>query len=506
MFPRNIRKIEPWKLAQIAAVLRVEVEGHEWSGDQKLQSTFTKALEQSGLKRAGTQYDPKSGGGRTYEAQLRALGLVYRTTSKQLVFTKAGKHLADGEKPLPILRTMLLRLQYPSAYSLSRNVGIDPQIRVKPCVFVLQLLRSAKLDSYLTVDELCVPICFGHSPAAVDYCVDRILRMRAECESFEATTSIEDEIVLPRSENVLKNVSDIANTLKNWMISGGLISSDVGDDGVVQLREHSSARELISDALKHVEEFVPNAGVEESFQRAFGAYDGLKDTAHRWTGIHVTKVRPDETMILAEFFKLCGQELVGSVPESFVSYMDATYRFAPSRVREVIQPYLARTLDYYESHFLRLAGGGVDTAIAFEDAITRLLAERLALQAEHTGQRKRPAGKAGGYADILVRGPRGMIALIDAKASNAYNLPIDDMRAMQATYVSSFRELTGGVGSLASCLYVAGAFRGGVVPRFRQLQRDLGVRVGGWDAPSLLQLASKGAKPDSFSRLINDSL
>lgn len=66
MFPRNIRRISPWKIAQIVTLLKDAVTGTAWQGNQLVQNSFCKALEAAGLKRSGEQYDPHSGGPRTY--------------------------------------------------------------------------------------------------------------------------------------------------------------------------------------------------------------------------------------------------------------------------------------------------------------------------------------------------------------------------------------------------------------------------------------------------------
>jgi hypothetical protein len=99
--------------------LKGQVEHSKWASNQRLQNQFIKALEIAGLKSSGVLYDPKSGGARTYIAQLRSLGLVFKREQK-LYLTIAGEDMANGKPPLPILQEMLFRNQFPSVYS--RNV------------------------------------------------------------------------------------------------------------------------------------------------------------------------------------------------------------------------------------------------------------------------------------------------------------------------------------------------------------------------------------------------
>jgi hypothetical protein len=143
MFPRNIRRISPWKMSQILSLMMQLTRDTEWAGNQDLQDAFCKALEVAGLKKEGVQYDAHSGGPRTYLAQLKCLGLLFEREGR-LLATKAGEDLANGLPPLPIVQSMVLRHQYPSVYGNLANVRMNPQMRVKPFLFVLKLLNHKK--------------------------------------------------------------------------------------------------------------------------------------------------------------------------------------------------------------------------------------------------------------------------------------------------------------------------------------------------------------------------
>ena len=125
MFPRNIRKIYPWKLSQILSMVHMQLESNIWEGNQSVQNTFTANLEKLGLKRPGVQYDPNSGGARTYFSQLESLGLLFTREDKTTWLTLAGQDLVEGKcSPSQIIRTQLLNYQYPSIYSKSANVKV----------------------------------------------------------------------------------------------------------------------------------------------------------------------------------------------------------------------------------------------------------------------------------------------------------------------------------------------------------------------------------------------
>ena len=75
MFPRNIRKIHPWKIAEILNILSIASFKEEWDGNQCVQDVFARALSNAELKQNKT-YTTNSGGARTYLSQLEMLGLV----------------------------------------------------------------------------------------------------------------------------------------------------------------------------------------------------------------------------------------------------------------------------------------------------------------------------------------------------------------------------------------------------------------------------------------------
>ena len=69
----------PLDTALILRALVVASElGTSWGGEQAHQNKFSKLLDDYGLKSGGEQRDKNSGGSRTYEAQMRSLGFLYK--------------------------------------------------------------------------------------------------------------------------------------------------------------------------------------------------------------------------------------------------------------------------------------------------------------------------------------------------------------------------------------------------------------------------------------------
>ena len=151
------------------------MENDTWAGNQTAQDAFTQSLEDIGLKRAGVQYDLHSGGARTYYSQLESLGLFFTREDGSMWLTIAGQDLVEGnDLPSEIMRTQLLNYQYPSMYSRVANVKIHTSIKVKPFLFVLELLLDPEIG-HLTDFELTIPVVYGHNSRCLELCKTKIL-------------------------------------------------------------------------------------------------------------------------------------------------------------------------------------------------------------------------------------------------------------------------------------------------------------------------------------------
>ena len=118
----------------------------EWSGSHASHLSFEAELEKCGLKRKGDRRDQGGGGGRTYLAWLRSLGLVFDYGPHNILKpTLAGEALLSGKSPTEVLTKQVLNYQFPSAYSLSRNVEVSPRFAIRPFRFLLRLLLDSRI-------------------------------------------------------------------------------------------------------------------------------------------------------------------------------------------------------------------------------------------------------------------------------------------------------------------------------------------------------------------------
>lgn len=506
MFPRNIRRISPWKVAQIISIMRCVVDSTSWSGRQEVQNSFCKALEAAGLKNPGEQYDPHSGGPRTYFAQLKCLGLIFQRTDKQIFYTLAGEDLASGKPPLPILQDLLLKHQYPSCYGYLSNIRMHPKIKVKPILFVLRLLMHPNIGS-MSVQELIIPVTYGHNNDCFDLCVEKILKFRQTCNISSVIDNYKKDFYTRRThrnnfDSRLKDANYIANTLKNWLQAACLIVCDrVGGEQHISISQ--SAEKKIKAALNTENEFIPFDS-EEAFQRRFGCVGVKKDT--RSLNGEKKKEIPEKSIISSKFYEYMGNNVIDEYPEDFVSMMYHRLGIPEKLTRKVIEPLLSKSLSFFESTYLELASGGKKTAWDFEKATSQILSSKLKFESRLTGQTKRRGSAIGGYSDIFVIAIDGVhCGIIDTKASRCYSLSSSDYLAMLSNYIPNYKELAEGRPlKLEFCSYIAGGF-GSIDSQLRQLTEKTGIGASALPALELLRVAACADGADS-QPLIREAL
>ena len=487
MFPRNKRRISPWKMAQIAVLFRTETQGVAWSGNQAVQNAFCKALEDARLKKKGVQYDPASGGPRTYFAQLKSLGLLFQDQRKKVYFTKAGDALASGEAPLPILQDLLLRHQYPSCYGSLPMISMNPGIRIKPFLFVLKLL--SKLGK-MSEKELVIPVVYGHMSDCFDLCLNKIYRYRESHDFHDVIDNYERDLYTPRTagksfESRIKDVQDIANTMKNWMQAVCLVDCESSPDGQV-ISISPSAKSVIAKHIAASEVFLEYES-EESFQRKYGCIRCSKDT--RDLRKEQKKASPEKNIILSRLYEYMGSHMLDDYPDGLVEELHNDFGFDEKMISDTIGPHLKKSLSFFSSTYLELAAGGIRTAVEFEKATAQILSSKLRFTARLTGQKWRK-GK-GGYSDIFVIAlDQNHCGIIDGKATSSYTLPASDYYAMCSNYIPNYGELTEGKKmELEFCSYVAGGFTRNVKGSLQKITANSGIGASALPADVLLRLA-----------------
>lgn len=491
MFPRNIRNIEPWKLHQILTVLMEYAQTSDVSS-QQVQDLLYSILASIGLKRDAILRDPKSGGMRTYFAQLECLGLVFKKKDKSYEFTIAGEMMRDGTEPQKVLQLALLRHQYPSSYSIGRNIKIDQRIKIKPFIFILMLLHDERLSGYITSEEIQVPVIYGHTYTCYELCLNKILAMRSGIDFSQVVGNPSEDLFTPRGSGELRlaynNVSDIANTAKNYLQAAGLLICDLQKaSGKEKYFFNESFEDMYTSELEKKDDYIRYPENKESFQRAYGRYDKVKDTR---------LVRPQanrqksgaETLIQLKCIEYMKDNPFSS--DFVTEYCDVmgTYGFSREQVTEIINPLLARKNTLEESVYLEYANSGGVKATEFEKATTTLLKSLGFNKAIWIGSKRTKLDRRGGFPDIFIaHGATDDCGLADTKASIAYALNHKDMLALSETYFGSNKEINPN-SSVKYFVYIAGGFKGNVNSALEELNQTMKIPVTAVTAQALLDI------------------
>lgn len=493
MFPRNIRDIAPWKLHQMLIVLMKCSDLN--IKDSKDQQYVYEMLEAVGIKKKARTRDKNPGGTRTYLAQMSMLGLLYNGKDGQPRFTIAGQQIADGNNPMRVLQYQLLRHQYPSAYGLGQNVQIDPRMKVKPFMFILRLIQDERLGCMLSNRDLIIPVVYGHNDDCYELCVEKILNLRRKDSVEAAIDNMELDLFTPRSGlgKDIGNVKDIANTAMNYLKAAGLVCKAAEAESRRDVYVFNENYRPVYEKLKAESDSYlecQDKASAESFQRAYGRYDKLKDT--RSDKDTETEKEPPVTAFVQFQYSLYSDEnLFVADDEAFYKQMDEM-GVERSVVEKAIAPYRAKRRSMDENRFLDAAYSGGQKANEFEKALAQLLISYGFTESYWIGRRQSARNWRGNFTDVFVKRPGTSEAgFIEAKATSSYSLGHADMIKMKNTYIGTISELDSSA-TLGYVVYVAGGFIGNIKHSLMQLNEATGLPFTAVTANTMLKLNEKG--------------
>jgi len=508
MFPRNIRRITPWKAAQIMQLIITNLESSEWRNDQDLQNKLYNSLVDLGIKKSGSVRDINSGGMRTYFSQLKCLGLIFKSDYDNCAYpTIAGKIIMNnGNKSLEAFHSVIFRHQYPSNYSIGLNVRIHPKIRIKPFLFIILLLHDPDLNYMMTDEELLIPIVYGHNYRCYGKCKKKILNVRNGASLISQIDDADHDLYTPRGsrEKAFSNAMDIANTAKNYLQGALLVDSFkhsvTGKECISFNKEYEHVYEYY---LKEANIFINHEEREESFQRAYGRYDREKDNRQLSKGKYTIS---ENNIIKSYVLRYSETNIINKITDELIDNLSSRYGFSRDRIIEAAEPILDNNLSVFERNYLVLSHSGTTGSTDFEKATAEIFRKRMFFEAVHTGQKKRPGGNVGGYADIfLLAIDRIHCGLVDTKASASYSISSNDYYKMENNYIKNYRELCSDnrKAELEFCLYVAGGFSGNNQNKLNQLYKKTNIPSSVISASNLLELSkSKNSDNQTYIRRI----
>ncbi|USG67344.1 AlwI family type II restriction endonuclease [Brevibacillus ruminantium] len=158
----------------------------QWSGNRQAHLNYERALNARGVKRENISND--GSGGRTWAAMLKTFAYVYTDEEGFLVLTKAGKKILEGERVRDNVTKQILTLQIPNAYFLES--GFRPQFestfRIRPARFLIKLTNQARLNYYVTKEEITYFVLTAQNDNQLAPVTDKILTFRSASPADKA--------------------------------------------------------------------------------------------------------------------------------------------------------------------------------------------------------------------------------------------------------------------------------------------------------------------------------
>jgi hypothetical protein len=480
MFPRNKRRILPLETALFLKAMVVASElGENWMGDQRQQNQFAKLLEDYGLKGGGNQRDAHSGGARTYEAQLRLLGLLFKDGQGKLSLTQSGLAAVELEDLSSTFVWQILKVQYPCLYTTGRNVNIDPSIKVRPFVLLLDLMQDPEINGLTDVD-MTIPVVFGHGHESYKECKAKILTLRKN--GIQSVIPDGRYIRTAKTLNTpyqkrLDDIKDIANTFRNVLQGAEMIQERVLEDDKTRWFMRKSIITTLDEikALPFVD-FNSLSPLQAQLQYGLRR-NASKDTRRTLMPSKPPKLDTASGVIYEKFLK--NVELPATQKDifEFSQLMTKELGIGYEKVIRALQPIINNSETYVNARLIELSKGGAKTAEAFEKSVTKIFEVDFGYEATWTGRKSRSG--TGGYMDaFIVEIERNLCGIIDTKSTEIYDLPSADVSKAKDNYIKHAYELYGSRNlELKFVLYISHLIGVGAATRAKDIYVDKRIAI-----------------------------
>lgn len=448
------------KLNTIPEILSVFSEAtleHQWDGSRNLHIQFENALEKAGLKRVGSRRDGGGSGGRTYAAWLRSLGLICEeSTTKQVYLTLAGEALIEGKSPVKVLKKQVLDYQFPSQFSLS--VGVDERFRIKPFRFLLRLLMDNRINS-LSVDEVGkIVITEAESDKDFENIINRIIQYRNYGDEILSEDFFERYLpdVDPSCKYPYQKLTDIANTLFNWLEYTQLIGRDIG---IIYIPDENKAE--VQHIIDEKNSLIAISDIKdlaqcESFQRKYGVDPWhKKDGRNLLSTKTVTSRSIDVQRIKNAMIILASKKPIRNIDSSVIDYIVEITGTEKALVENtLLSTYPHGLIGGFLANYYEMAFKGTEEAVEFEKATTELFQNVFGYNATHLGQ----TGSKSAPDILLLSDSEGYQAIIDNKAYSKYSITGDHHNRMVHNYIERINTYSVSSYPIGFFSYIAGGF------------------------------------------------
>lgn len=436
------------------------------SGDtttQKVQNDLYAQLDKLGLKVKANEYGVSNPGGmRTYFAQLACLGLFWKDEEKHFRTTFAGEELINANNPLSVIRCQLLRMQYPSVYGLSPNVRISETLKVKPFVFLINLLKDQRLNEFLTCQDIAVAVIYGRTHSDHEKCVQKILKLRESGNDLSYVVDSADDVRTPRrcSENIeadlvagIHDASDIANTGKNYLVAAQILVPDDNDNKKFLLNTDPDVQ---TDIIAWLDEKVDPLDVnyQAAWQMRYGRYTKAKSIRSRST----VQSDGEKALVCSNFVASVTASPFDFDLNNFIQEQARIWGKSEAEIGLLLSGVRKRISNIERDTIKQAAASGGREAIVLERAVAAIFKKLGFELTEHIGQKKTTSSRQGGYPDIRIRSATlSECGFGDTKATMTYAMPLGDTIKLETYYKECWQEFPDKTPA-AYFLYISGGY------------------------------------------------
>jgi hypothetical protein len=481
--------------------------GEEWLTGSAVQLDFEDELVKAGLKGTGGKRDKRGSGARTWAAWLKMWGLWFREhQTRTIQLTLCGDALVKEQNPVPLLTKQVLTFQYPAPYFREGRATINPDFRIHPYRFILELLLNEEINE-LTEEELSRIVIFTKTKKEFSSKIKEILRFRKkpvftdvlnlyykyskemyglerrvkriigidnriERDIIDAIVkgigsskdmiqrTIEKESRFERDFGTAEERESIANTMVNHLEYTQLIERERGPESCFYIKDKETVKKLLE---RYPERFIPihqraNPLLsEELFQRQYGLDLFRQKDMKRLTEVPVVpKGELAKRKIIRIYEDIQSHKPTTELSTELFDKISKRAGCPFEQVEEIISRGVPPpSLKAYEKRFLELSTSGLKGWNEFQEVSTNLFGEKgfgfIAKNISHEGREP----------DILLIAivDDEYVAIIDVKAGPKFSLPV---RPKMCEYIEKYKRYNhqGKILDLAFYLYLAGGFKG----------------------------------------------
>lgn len=480
------------KLNSIPEVLATFAEAsldQEWQGQREAHLSFEEMLESAGLKRVGERRDQTGGGARTYKAWVMSLGLIFTQESTgKIKLTLAGEAIMNGDNPVDVIKNQVIKYQFPSPFSLSRNIEVAPRFKIHPFVFLLRLLNDLRVQ-YLTQEEIA-KIVVVEAENETDRCFEHVVQRIQEFRSI-GTASLAAEFTvmygsskgLGRVDDPYGNLNDLANTIINWLEYTQLAKRNDNHHLVIIPEKADEVRSILNNPPI----LIGRAEEQEKFQRQYGL-----DPKHRKDTRDLTHSTTITAKIIAEqkiknaFIGESLRQPISSINADIIDRIVELTGIDEKMVEETLLKFYPRgSIGAFMTEYFEMAFKGRDEATDFEKATTRIFQDVFGFKAKHVG----PIGLT---PDVLVISDiEGYSAIIDNKAYSRYSISNDHHNRMVHNYIGGIKKYYDGSEPLAFFSYIAGGFGININSQLKLITDETNINGSAMTVSNMIELIKR---------------